>query len=142
MTMKVYFKIEEFVISGDTVPVKVADKILHYHILPCNKVREELGVPMTASQKSGYRSVEWEKSRGRSGNSQHTFKGKGAVDWTCNNFKDNAKKMLLSLIDNTEYTRMAVYNTFIHCDYKPTPSGKRELYTSTPDSVWTLKKTV
>ena len=142
MIMKIYFKFEELVITGDSVTLSIATKLLHYHMIPASRVRKALGLPMTASQKSGYRPYEWEISRGRSGNSQHVFKGKGAIDWTCRHFRQNKQKLLALLIEHTDYTRMAVYRNFIHCDYKPTPSGKREIYTSTPASKWTLKKTI
>lgn len=140
--MKINFSISEFIITGDHIPVVVADKILKYHIAPMGDVRKELGIPIFPSQKSGYRPEGWEHSHGRSGNSQHTFKDKGAVDWTCNNFTKHKNDFLRAIYDNTEYTRIAIYNSFIHCDYKSTPSGKREVYTSTSDSKWTLKETL
>lgn len=140
--MKLYFEFKELVITGDSLPIDVAEKLLTYHIIPVSKVREELGVSMTASQKSGYRPYEWEKSHGRSGNSEHVFRGKGAIDWTCKNFSSNKQQLLELLVKHTEYTRFAVYNSFIHCDYKPTSGNKREIYTSTPSSKWTLKKTI
>lgn len=140
--MKIHFKYKELVINGGPIPIDVADKLLHYHMIPASRVREALGLPMTASKKSGWRPYEWEIAHGRSGNSQHVFKGKGAVDWTCKSFRENRQKLLELLIEHTGYTRFAVYRNFIHCDYKPTASGKREIYTSTPDSKWTLKKTI
>lgn len=140
--MKLYFKFEELVIDGGPIPVDVADKLLTYHIIPVSVVREKLGTSMTASLKSGYRPYEWEISHGRNGNSQHTFQGKGAVDWTCKNFRGNKQELLELLVEHTEYTRFAVYNNFIHCDYKETSDGLREIYTSTPSSKWTLKKKI
>lgn len=140
--MKINFSISEFIITGDKIPVTVADKILKYHISPMCDVRKKLGVPIFPSQNSGYRPVSWEKSHGRSGNSQHTFKEKGAVDWTCNNFSKYKNDFLRAIYSETSYTRIAIYNTFIHCDYKDTPSGKREVYTSDSNSKWTLKETL
>lgn len=139
--MKLNFNISEFNISGKDIPQDVADKILHYHILPMQPVRNELGYWITASENSGYRSEEWEKSRDRSGNSQHTFKVKGAVDWTCEHFSKNKDEFLKAIIKHTNYTRIAVYNTFIHCDYKPT-GGKRQLFTSDASSNWKFEKFV
>lgn len=116
----------------------IIDKLWMYHIIPMQRVRDKLQVGIWASQKSGYRPLEWEIKHGRSGNSQHTFKGKGAVDWTCN------QESIRSLIDEikrlTEYTRIAYYpaNNFIHCDYKETPDNKRQFFHSTPSSNWTL----
>ena len=118
------FKISEFNISGEPIPEDIADKILEYHIVPMQMVRIIMGIPMWPSQKSGYRSKEWELSKGRSGNSQHTFQGLGATDWTCRDFPNNKEEFLKEIRENTDYTRMAIYDTFIHCDYKPTGSGK------------------
>lgn len=140
--MKLNFKISEFNISGQDIPEAIADDILKHHIEPMQDVRDDLGIPITASQKSGYRPPSWEKKRGRNGESQHCFKlvyknGKrGAVDWTCEDFKKNKDRMLESMIKHTDYTRIAIYATFIHADYKTTVSGKREIYTSDNNSNW------
>jgi len=138
--MKLNFKISEFNISGNHIPEKIADKILKWHILPMQDVRNEFGKPIYPSQKSGYRSISWELSRGRNGKSQHTFRQKGAVDWTCMHFGLNKDKLLELIIENTDYTRIAVYNSFLHCDYKPTKSGQRELYTSNSASKWVFDR--
>jgi len=138
--MKLNFNISDFNISGNSIPETIADRILKWHILPMQSVRNNLGFAIWASQKSGYRSKSWELSKGRSGNSQHCFIDKGAVDWTCLNFQANKGKLLKQIIQETSYTRLAVYNSFIHCDYKQTASGQRELYTSTSQSVWTFNK--
>ena len=140
--MKLNFTLSEFNITRRPIPEDIADKILKYHILPMQTVRDEMGIKMKPSQRSGYRPKEWERGHGRTGNSQHTFSGKGAVDWTCENFKGNKDSFLNSIIKNTDYTRIAVYRTFIHCDHKPTKNGKRELYSSTSSSKWTFIKNV
>ncbi len=115
--MKNYFNISDFNISGKPIPEDVADKILEFHIIPGNRVREAINIPMWPSAKSGYRPLEWEKSRGRSGNSQHVYKGHGATDWTCADFSKNLDLLLGALIEHTDYSRFAIYDTFIHCDY-------------------------
>ena len=127
--MKLNFTISEFNISGKPIPEDVADKILKWHIQPMQRVRDKFKDAIWPSLKSGYRSVQWEKKNGRSGNSQHTFKGKGAVDWTCQNFSSKKDKLLKLIIEETDYTRIAVYNSFIHCDYKVTNSMRREFVT-------------
>jgi hypothetical protein len=76
-----------------------------------------LGLPIWPSANSAYRPLSWEKEKGRSGNSQHVFRGNGATDWTCKDFDDNKFELLKHLINETEYTRFAIYDTFIHCDY-------------------------
>tara|TARA_R110000851_G_scaffold314588_1_gene476689 strand:+ start:2034 stop:2456 length:423 start_codon:yes stop_codon:yes gene_type:complete len=140
--MKINFVPSEFNISGNAIPEDIADKIVKWHISYIQDVRNELGYSVYPSQKSGYRPKSWELSHGRSGNSQHTFTGKGAVDWTCKDFNTNKNDLLESIIKNTKYTRIAIYNSFIHCDYKETNLNKRELYESTADSKWTFKKHV
>ena len=136
------FNISDFNISGEPIPEDVSDKILKWHIIPMQRVRNVLGIAIWASQKSGYRSLSWEKSKGRSGNSQHCFRGKGATDWTCRNFSDNKDKLLEAIIKETDYTRIAIYNSFIHCDYKETDSNSRELYTSDSKSSWQLERII
>jgi hypothetical protein len=154
--MEVYFSISELCITGDTVPLPVADKLLKYHIIPMNAVREALGVPVHCRTSeglcSGYRPFAWEIENGRSGRSQHTFgegedgsfdvHAKGAIDWRCQDFSANKDTLLDLIIEHTNYTRIAVYESFIHCDYKPTVGGKRQLFTSTASSKWTFVKHV
>lgn len=149
--IQLHFKMYEFVIIGTDVPIAIADKIIHGHMLPMNPVREAMGIPVYPSQKSGYRPYNYELNRGRSGNSQHTFGEKdngyidptalGAVDWTCQNFAQNKQKLLELIIEKTGYTRIAVYDTFIHCDYKAR-DGKRYLFSSTSSSKWTFIKNI
>jgi hypothetical protein len=119
--MKLHFKPSEFNISGEPIPEDVADKIQEYHIIPLQKVRDTHGQPIYVSKNSGYRSPEWEKSKGRSGNSQHTFKGNGAVDLT----SDDLDRLQQDLIEHSPYKRICRYNSFIHCDYK---GNERILY--------------
>jgi len=130
------FSLDEFCIEGvDSCPQHIQERIWKYHILPILPVREAIGLPLTASKKSCYRSKEWEISKGRSGESQHTFEnGLGACDWTfakgVNRTIENLDKLKALLIKHTLYTRIAVYPTFIHCDYKET-SGKRYIFKAT-----------
>lgn len=131
------FSLKEFIITKPkTIPLDIADKLYWYHILPMIPVRNTLGVWVSASSFSGYRPKWWELNRGRSGNSQHVFIDKGAVDWTCSNFYTNKNKLLNLIIEHTEYTRIAVYESFIHCDYKPTNDGNRQLFSSDSSSNW------
>lgn len=139
--MKNYFDITEFMIDPDMqkpegqIPVHVVQKLDKYHRPILNEIREELGCPVIISKHSGYRPVEWELERGRSGDSQHTFKHKGAVDVTC-------KKMrfynLLKLLKDSDYRRVAYYvaNMFVHCDFK----GHEKLYYEVDETgTWKLK---
>lgn len=137
--MRMYFKlIEALITQPKTISLDIADKIYWYHFIPMTAVRIELGFSITASLHSGYRPRWWELKKKRSGGSQHVFRDKGAVDWTCFKFKMNKDALLMSIIKHTEYTRIAIYNGFLHCDYKQTNSGKREIYTSNSKSEWTI----
>jgi len=136
--MILQFKPSDFNISGKPIPQNVADKILNYHILPIQDVADCFTEEIFVSKKSGYRSWSWELAHKRSGTSQHCFGekqdgsfdplGLGAVDWTCEDFKIMRGAFLSKLIEYTDYTRFCLYNGFIHCDYKPTPNGDRQLF--------------
>lgn len=130
-------KISEFNISGEPIPEQIADKILEYHITPMLKIATVLNI--YPSQKSSYRSLKWEMSKGRPGTSQHVFRGKGATDWTCDDFANNKEMLISLLISETNYTRITIYNSFIHCDYK---GRTRNLYKSNSQSQWELIKTL
>ena len=80
--MKNYFKLSEFHKPWFYVPMEVREKIYN-HISILNPVREQLGCSIEVSKKSGYRPKEYEILKERSGNSQHCYFGKGAVDLTC-----------------------------------------------------------
>jgi hypothetical protein len=132
---QLYFSLSELCITPKEIPQKVADKLLKYHVWPMNELRKELDSPVWASQSSGYRPEWYEKQRGRSGNSQHCFVGKGAVDWTAYRISD----LLKLLLDKSSYTRICLYenNRFIHCDYKR--DDGRWFYTcESPTSQWKL----
>lgn len=128
-----YFNIAEFIIDPDAkvVPIDVVQKLNSYHKPILNPIRHEVGVPVIISKHSGYRTVEWEKERGRSGNSQHTFKGKGAVD--VRSFDD-----LLELLINSEYMRVCYYphNGFVHCDFK---GYHRQYFEADENGKWHFK---
>jgi len=126
------FTVSEFCVTGNPPSPEIAGAIIVYHITPLNVCRKIYGKPILVSKKAGYRPRAYEVSKGRTGNSQHNYeemhpKGIGATDITSEKEED----LIPILIENTEYTRICHYpnNGFIHGDYKPTPSGKRELYT-------------
>jgi len=122
--MKSFFKLKNMVIDGDYLPISVADKLREFHIGPMESVRHQLGSAVWASEKSGYRNLVWEKQHGRSGNSEHCFEGKGAVDWCTEPSKlDELYRLIL---EHTNYTRICRYPTFIHVDYK---AEERQLFT-------------
>lgn len=111
-------KISDFNITGQPIPESVADKILEYHLKPLECVNiANTKLNARVSVKSSYRSRAYELKRGRSGTSQHCFFGKGATDITCDDFKNQKDDLLEELIQNTTYTRLAIYKSFIHADY-------------------------
>lgn len=147
---RVPFSIDEFCIVGaDQTPQHIKEKIWRYHISPVINVRHKIDLPLTASEKSCYRPFKWEIERGRSGLSQHTFgEGQddeenhlGACDWTFHNQKDitldNINSLFRLLMKETKYTRLCVYPTFIHCDYKMR-NGTRQVF-ECPDNKWVFR---
>ena len=109
------FSISEFVIDGATVPLDVADKILKHHINIIQRIRTAMGVPISVSDRSGYRDEDWEKAHGRSGRSEHCFDDKGAADYTCHPAR---LEELSQWLCESDYMRVCLYDTFIHCDHK------------------------
>lgn len=116
--------IRNYDIKGDGLPSKVETVAYVAHMAPLIAVEEYIqkkykcDIKLYVSLKSSYRSQEWEKSKGRSGYSEHTYNFLGACDITCDNFVENKTILLEALIAVTRYTRLAVYNGFIHGDYK------------------------
>jgi len=137
-------KVSDFNISGKPIPESVVDRILEHHLLPIQRVIDYTCLKIYPSLKSGYRSYEWEIAHGRSGTSQHSYiaDGKGATDITCDDFEDNVDTLLEGLISYTTYTRFAVYNGFIHADYKKTTNNQRQLFKSGADSKWKFVKII
>ena len=120
----IHFKAHEFVkLSGHSVDIPisigVADKIKDL-IFELNPVRQRIGKPVVIT--SSYRPSWWEHYKGRSGNSQHTFEGRGAVDLACMDLK-----ALVQELQHTDFTRICVYPdmSFVHCDYKFPERGQR-----------------
>ena len=81
------------------------------------KLGLEISRGTTDNMPSGYRPIEWEIGRGRSGHSQHTYRNSmGALDLVCGNWP------LFSTVLRMEtwipWTRIAVYSGrgFVHCD--------------------------
>lgn len=110
-----YFEFSDFCITNDPVPVHIASKIVRFHMLPLIEVRRVYAKPIVISQKSCYRPIEYEKSRGRNGTSEHTFMGKGACDLVGEDLQ-----LLLHLLSTiTQYKRYAYYpkQGFIHVDH-------------------------
>lgn len=143
------FTISELCIESWAIPQRVANSLIKDHILQVLPWRQEKGYPMTASLKSGYRSLSYEKRQGRSGASQHVFEDRdgaptGAVDWTCID-KSKNKQLLTYLKNETDYTRIAYKEvdgviSFIHCDHKPVDD--RQLFTYDTAGNWVFIKNI
>lgn len=75
-----------------------------------DRVREDCGIPLILN--CAYRSVEWDKEKGRSGNSAHC-KGK-AVDIRCNSSATAYKIVVAALKNNIR--RIGIGNGYVHID--------------------------
>jgi hypothetical protein len=117
-----HFNISDFNITGGPIPQDVADKILMHHLIPLARVCQVSGLKLVISKRSGYRPKWYEIKKKRSGDSQHTFEGFGAVDITCENFQEHKWDLIAHLNTETQYKRIALYDSknFIHLDYKGT----------------------
>lgn len=106
------FSIPEFC-KNLTVPAHVADKICKYHMPELQLARDALGSPIRI--RSGYCTRAGEIEMGRSGQSEHVFRGRGAVDVTAD---DLAK--LGDLLKKSNYHRVCWHPSqqFFHCDFK------------------------
>lgn len=129
--MKTWIFPSELIIDpSHPVTVEIQDKMLKYHIMQVNCIRDKYGFPIWASQKSGYRPKSHEIANGRKPDgvrrlhySRHTYlpapgdmEGKGATDWTCD--KQNRVEFAIHLWEETDYNRIALYEWGFHCDYK------------------------
>lgn len=109
------FTISEFLIDkSETLTYQIANKILLHHISIIQPIRDIMNIPIWVSENSGYRSFKWEKRHGRSGTSQHCFTGNGAADYTCDLSR---LPELFRLLKESNYKRICLYPTFIHCDH-------------------------
>ena len=138
--MKNHFEIEEFNRTGAELTQELEAKI-KVHINEMNFIREKLGFPVMVSKNSGYRPRAYEQAKGRSGNSQHNFEGKGSADYTCST-PTKVKLLRDELIESSNYNRICYYpnNNFVHCDYK---EGLRGYYEAeSPKANWVLIKKI
>lgn len=144
---KSHFGLHEFNRTDSIMPVEIQNSIRANHIDVMNPIREELGAAITVSKRSGWRPEAYEKRKGRSGNSTHTFKkqlkdpeGKGAADYTA----DDIEKLLALMIEKTPFTRICYYpnNKFIHADYAFAERGRRLFHAASPSSEWKFIKSI
>jgi hypothetical protein len=136
--MRLWVTVSEMCITDAPLSLKEADTLAE-HAAYLSQVRGELGVPIRVSKKSGHRPVSYEKSKGRSGDSEHStfhLKGRGAVDLIY------YKELLDKLIEDNFYTRICYYpnNGFIHADRKPGPRAYFEA--SSPTAAWKMVRRI
>lgn len=105
--MAKYFTEKEF---NNCVPSCSLNDMDNDFIELLDKIRETANIPLVLN--CAYRSVQWDKTKGRSGNSSHC-KGK-AVDIRCND-STNRYKIIQSAILNG-ITRIGIGKNFIHLD--------------------------
>ena len=102
-----YFKDEEFKLAVPACSLSQMDEVFMKRL---DDAREYAGIPFIIN--SAFRSVEYEKSKGRPGTSQHT---KGlAVDIRC---VSNAQRFrILASLIMVGFRRIGIGTSFIHVD--------------------------
>lgn len=109
--MYTYFSESEF--NKLTPSCSLSDMDLDF-MVRLDSARYRAGVPFPIN--SAYRSVAWDKSKGRSGNSWHT-KGK-AVDIRCTD--SNIRFRIVEALIASGFRGIIVYPRFIHVDMRDT----------------------
>lgn len=103
-----YFKPSEF---GACVPsCSIRDMNEHFLFL-LDQIREKAGIPIVLN--SAYRSIAYEKSKGRPGTSSHC--AGLAVDIRCTSSVNRAK-IIEAIFDTVTCPRIGVSDSFIHFD--------------------------
>lgn len=102
-----YFSPKEFT---NCVPTCSIDDMQQGFLDRLDQLREACGIPLILN--CAYRSIEWDKSKGRSGNSAHT---KGlAVDIRCNS--DATRFLIVQRAIELGFTRIGIEGRFVHVD--------------------------
>lgn len=108
--MSMYFNASEF--RRCTPPCDIGQMSPAF-LAQLDRVREAAGIPLVLN--CAYRSVAYERKKGRSGNSAHT---RGlAVDIRCNTSANRYKIIRAAL--ECGITRIGVGKTFVHLDSDP-----------------------
>lgn len=102
-----YFKDAEF---KRCVPPCTIEDMEEDTLYLLDRTRELAGIPLVLN--CAYRSVAYDKAKGRSGNSAHT-KGRG-VDIRCNTSQNRMKIVKAAL--EAGFTRIGIGRTFVHLD--------------------------
>lgn len=107
MIVSKYFKEKEF---QQCVPSCSLQDMNQEFMTWLDQLREEIGIPLVLN--SAFRSKEWDKSKGRSGNSAHT---RGlAVDIRCHN--SHTRWLIITTSLKLGCKRIAYTSSFVHID--------------------------
>lgn len=110
MTYK-YFTEEEFKTATPSCSLSDMNPLF---MLLLDEARTYSSVPFVIN--SAYRTISWEKERGRKGTSSHT---KGlAVDIACTD--SHSRNIIVTSLLRAGFNRIGVASTFIHVDYDTT----------------------
>ena len=137
MRIPITVRIREMVITdGISLSIQEADTLME-HAVYLSMVRARIGQPIRVSRRSGHRPASYERSKGRSGDSEHStyhIAGRGAVDLVY------TERLLQELCNDSFYTRVCYYpnNGFIHADRKPGPRAYYEA--ASPTAAWDFKR--
>jgi hypothetical protein len=113
--MSKYFSPSEFTRCTPSCKIEQMDQAF---LALLDEVREAAGIPLVLN--CAYRSVAWDKSKGRDGKSAHT-KGK-AVDIRCNSSANRYKIVAAAL--GCGIRRIGIAKTYVHLDNDETkPQG-------------------
>lgn len=107
MKMSQYFSEGEFNRCSPPCSMNDMDEAL---LDVMDDIRRKAGIPLLMS--SAYRSSEWDRMKGRSGDGAHTYGL--AVDFVCNNSVTRSK--ILKACHECGVTRIGVSDSFIHVD--------------------------
>lgn len=109
-----YFKPYEF---KNCIPSCNIEDMNEEFITMLDLARHNAGIPFRLN--SAYRTEQWERSKGRSGQSAHT---KGlAVDINCNDNR-HGRYLIIKALLNVGFNRIGIYENHIHVDYDQTKS--------------------
>lgn len=132
-------------ITDDRIPPHIWDTIRDHYITPCTRLFYHHRIALVPSARSCYRPESYERSRGRSGNSLHTFPPGtlGACDLTTASGSPIIHH-LDTIVDHGPWRRICIYTAqnFAHVDYGDQgrrPGDRRSLWACTgPNEPWRL----
>lgn len=89
-----------------------------------DKAREIAGIPLVIN--SAFRSVAWDKAKGRSGRSAHTTGS--AIDIRCNN--GQTRMIVVKALMEAGFKRIGIEGSFVHAD------NSNDIPYHTEDTMW------